>query len=97
MATQRKYDKEFKINAVKLYQESGKEQEEIARNLGIPKSTLYTWVQQYKTHGENGFPGSGSLLPHDKELHQLRKELADVKQERDILKKAIAIFSRHKG
>ncbi len=48
MQKSRKYDKEFKINAVKLYRESGKQLDEIANNLGIPKSTLYTWLQEYK-------------------------------------------------
>lgn len=97
MQKSRKYDKEFKINAVKLYRESGKQLDEIANNLGIPKSTLYTWVQEYKEHGEESFPGSGSIKPCNEELYRLRKELADVKQERDILKKAVAIFSRPKG
>ncbi len=97
MQKSRKYDKEFKINAVKLYRENGKQLVGIANNLGIPKSILYTWVREYKEHGEESFPGSGSIKPCNEELYRLRKELADVKQERDILKKAVAIFSRPKG
>ena len=97
MAKQRKYDKEFKINAIKLWMESKKKQEDIAHDLGIPKSTLYILVKQYKECGEKSFPGSGSIAPCNEELHRLRKELAHVKQERDILKKAVAIFSRPKG
>jgi len=97
MTNQRKYEKEFKLNAIKLCQESGKPQEEIAKNLGIPKSTLYTWIKEYQKNGEKGFQGSGIVKPCNEELYLLRKELADVKQERDILKKAVAIFSKAKN
>ena len=84
------------LNAVKLYRESDKTQEEIAKDLGIPKSTLYTWVQEFKESGEQSFPGSGKLKLCNEEMYRLRKELASVKQERDILKKALAIFSTSK-
>ena len=92
----KRYDREFKLNAVKLYRESRNSQEKISRDLGIPKSTLYSWVQEFKESGDKSFPGSGKLKPHNEELYQLRKELASVKEERDILKKAVAIFSKAK-
>lgn len=96
MKTLRKYAKEFKLNAVKLYQSSDKSCDVLAEDLGVPKNTLYTWIKQYREQGEQSFPGSGKIAPCDAALHQLQKELADVKLERDILKKAIAIFSRAK-
>jgi transposase len=97
MATQKKYDREFKLNAVKLYREGGKSLEKLGVDLGIPMTTLAAWVKEFKEQGEKSFPGSGSLKPCNEELYRLRKELADVKQERDILKKAVAIFSKTKG
>lgn len=97
MKEQRKYDREFKFNAVRLYQESGKSLGQLAADLGMPMTTLATWVKQFKDNGTESFPGSGSLMPCNEELYRLRKELADVKQERDILKKAVAIFSKPKG
>jgi transposase-like protein len=97
MRNQKKYDKEFKLNAVKLYRESGKTQEEIAKDLGIPKSTLYSWIEGFKEHGESGFNGSGKLMPCNEEIYRLKKQLADVTMERDILKKAVTIFSKPKG
>lgn len=97
MEKQRKYDREFKINSVKLYRESGKKLEEIARDLGVPKSTLYVWVQEFKEHGENSFVGSGQLKPCNEEIYRLKKQLAEVTMERDILKKAAAIFLKPKG
>jgi transposase len=97
MKNQRKYDREFKLNAVKLYRESGKSLIKVSQDLGIPLTTLAQWVKQFKDHGEESFVGSGSLMPSNEETYRLRKELADVKQERDILKKAVAIFSKAKS
>jgi transposase-like protein len=97
MKNQRKYDREFKLSAAKLYRESGKSLLQVAQDLGVPLTTLAQWVKHFKEHGEEGFPGSGALMPCNEELFRLRKELADVKQERDILKKAVAIFSKAKG
>ena len=96
MNKQRKYDREFKLNAVKLYNESGKGLEAVSNNLGIPITTLAGWVKQSREHGEKGFVGSGAVMPCNEELFRLRRELADARQERDILKKAVAIFSRAK-
>jgi len=63
MKNQEKYNREFKINTVKLCRESSKSMSEIARDLGVAKSTLYMWTQEYKEHGEDSFPGSGLLKP----------------------------------
>lgn len=71
--------------------------EEVASNLGIPKATLYSWVREFKENGEDSFPGSGLLKPCNEEVYRLKKLLADVTMERDILKKAAAIFLKPKG
>ncbi|CDZ80325.1 Transposase [Candidatus Rubidus massiliensis] len=96
MTNPRKYDREFKLNAVKLYCEGNKSLAVLASDLGIPMATLAAWVKQFKKNGVECFPGSGNLKPSDEELYLLRKELAEVKQERDILKKVVAIFSKPK-
>jgi transposase len=54
---------------------------------------LATWVKGYKAEGKDAFPGKGNIKPSDAELVGLRKELAIVREERDILKKALGIFS----
>ncbi len=59
-------------------------------------TTLAGWVKQFKEGGADSFVGSGSLRPCNEELYRLKKELAEVKMERDILKKAVAIFSKPK-
>lgn len=92
-----KYDKDFKLNAVQLYLSSERSIEQISSDLGVSRASLGKWVQQYRQKGEKSFPGSGHCA--DQELKSLKRELHLVKQERDILKKAIAIFSepRTKG
>ena len=91
------YDKEFKINTVKLYRESQKSLRQISKDLGVPCSTLNGWIKEFEVHGEESFPGSGKLKPCNEEMYLLKKQLADITMERDILKKAIAIFSKPKG
>jgi|SRR5579864_1488585 len=89
----RKYDKEFKLNAINLCLNSNRGYIAIAKNLGIPHSTLYSWVEAHQKDGKEAFPGKGLLKASDKEMADLRKELAIVREERDILKKALGIFS----
>ncbi len=93
----RSYDKEFKLNAIKLYQESGRSMNSIADELGLPSTTFHQWITAYKKEGDDGFPGKGNLKSSEAELISLRKELHHVRQERDILKKAVAIFSVPQG
>jgi len=93
----RNYDKEFKLNAIKLYQESGRSMNSISDELGIPSTTFHQWVTAHKQGGDSGFPGKGHPKSSDAELIALRKELHHVRQERDILKKAVAIFSVPQG
>jgi transposase len=94
-STQRVYTNDFKQGAVKLVLEQGRIVPTAAKELGISINTLYGWVRKYQQHGADAFPGKGHLMPQDEELRRLRKELADVTMERDILKKAMAVFSRH--
>jgi transposase len=95
MMRSRTYDKEFKINALELHK-NGKSHADICRDLGIPYNTFWSWLQQSNTEGITSFTGSGNVKPVNQEAVRLKKELDDVKMERDILKKALAIFSRQK-
>lgn len=92
---QRIYDKEFKLNALELYK-SGKSGTDICNDLGIPMATFWYWLRQLKAEGATSFVGSGKIKPANDEAYRLKKELDAVKMERDILKKALAIFSRQK-
>jgi len=88
------YSREFKLEAVRLWQTTDKSGAEIERELGIGHGCLSRWKQKYLSDGESAFPGHGRVPPEEDELRRLRRELAIVRQERDILKKAVAIFSR---
>ena len=90
----RKYDREFKVEAVKLVTGEGRAVAEVARNLGIHENLLYKWREKYSEDMAHAFPGKGRLKPAEEELRRTKRELANVTQERDILKKALAIFSK---
>ncbi len=88
------YTTEFKREALNLVESSGKPLAQIARELGISDNTLQGWKQQMREHGQDAFPGSGHQTPSEEEMRQLRRENEILRQERDILKKALAIFSK---
>jgi transposase len=92
----RHFDEQFKIDAVKLLTESARPLAEVARELGIGRSELKRWQKQWARSATSAaaFPGNGKARVENKELEELRKELARVKEEREILKKAMAVFSR---
>lgn len=90
----RRYTKDFKLEAIQLVLSQGGNASAVARNLGVKPNLLNRWIREYKADKEYAFPGLGKLKEPEEELRQLRKELADTKMERDILKKALAIFSK---
>jgi transposase len=94
MSQRRKFDKEFKKNAVELLKSTGKSVSEISKDLGISPTNLGKWKKELDESKENAFPGNGN--PRDKEIADLKKRNAILEMERDILKKAIAIFSEQK-
>ena len=89
----RKYDPDFKREAVRLVIEEKLSVREVERNLGITCGVLKGWVQKHRDHQDAAFVGSMSLISPEAELKQLRKENDQLRRERDILKKAVAIFS----
>ncbi|MBN2029572.1 transposase [bacterium] len=92
--TRRKYTKEFKLEAVQLALSRGGNTFEVARNLDVNPNMLNRWIREYQADSQYAFPGLGKLKEPDEEIRKLKKELADTKMERDILKKALSIFSR---
>lgn len=93
---QKTYTPEFKREAVRLAQTSGKPIAQIARELGISDTSIHQWRKELAEHGSEAFPGSGHQMAQDEEIRRLKRELEIAKQERDILKKAVSIFSREK-
>ena len=96
MRKRRQFDRAFKLEAVRLVTEEGRPVAAVARELGINENSLHRWKTQLADQGDHAFVGTGNLSPEQGELRRLRRELADVTEERDILKKAIAVFSDRK-
>lgn len=89
----KKFDKEFKINAVRLVLKENLPVCKVAKDLGVGLSTLERWVCEFKESGVQAFPGKGYLKPEDERMRKLERENEILRRERDILKKALAIFS----
>lgn len=90
----RTFTRDFKVEAVRLTEEEGRSVASVARELDIHANVLSRWRREFLGYEDDAFPGTGHLHSKDEELHQLRRKLADVTEERDILKKAIAVFSK---
>lgn len=84
----RRFDKAFKISAVKMV-EAGQKTSEVARGLGIHENLIYVWKKKYAKDGEKAFVGKGNLT----EMARLRRENESLRLDNEILKKAIGIFS----
>lgn len=96
MSKEVKYRREFKLDALNLLQE-GKSIREISKSLDLRVTTLCTRRRRYQLHGDKAFQGPGIRLPKNEqqeELRRLKKEVSELKMERDILKKALSIFSK---
>lgn len=92
--SRRKYDLEFKKDVVKMSYESGKSIPELSKDLGISNVSVYAWRKELIDAGIVNI--SKDVRDQGEQIKQLKKELADVRMERDILKKAMIIFSSKK-
>ncbi len=86
----RKFDREFKISAVKMITQEGHKASEVARSLDINVNRLCEWKKKYSEKGDKAFSGKGNLT----EMILLRRQVKELRMEQEILKKALGIFSR---
>jgi len=95
----RKYSEEFKKDALTLAQKSDKKIHAIAEDLGTKRTVLARWYREFEELGENAFPGNGlrKLSRLEEENLRLKNELADVKEERDIIKKRCTAFQENRS
>jgi transposase len=91
----RSFDKAFKLMVVELHK-SGKSSNEISRDLDISTDMVRRWIREYTITGDSSFAGNGRpiITPEQREIAELKRALKEVEIERDILKKAVSIFSR---
>lgn len=92
---QKKYDKAYKEQVAFRILSGESTIRDSANELGVHYTTVRDWVRTYKRDGNDAFPGSGHLKPEDEEMRNLRKQLADLKEENEILKKAAAYFAKN--
>ena len=90
----RKFSREFKLEAVRLIKDRGVAVAQAARDLDVHENVLRKWVRELTADPQQAFPGHGQMKPEQLEIDRLRKEVAKLKAERDILKKAAAYFAR---
>ncbi len=90
----RKFTREFKIEAVRLIKERDVSAVQAARDLDVHVNVLRKWVKEFSSDPKQAFPGNGQVKPEQVEIDRLRREVARLKAERDILKKAAAFFAR---
>lgn len=90
----RKFAREFKLEAVKMVRERGVAVAQAARDLDVHENVLRKWVKELAADPGHAFPGHGQMKPEQLEIERLRREVAKLEAERDILKKAAAHFAR---
>ena len=90
----RRYDEEFKREVLRFIETRGVSVAQAARDFDIHPNVIYKWKKAVEEDSECPFPGKGHLKPLDEEIRRLRRRLADVEEERDILKKVVSIFSK---
>lgn len=92
--TQKKYSKEFKLDAISLVEEQNYSQSEAAKSLGIDARLISRWIKEHKNNEEHAFRGNGTLTPEQLEIRCLREENKRLKMEKEILKKATVFFAK---
>ena len=90
----RRFGREFKVEAVRLIRERGVSVAQAGRDLDVHENVLRKWVKEFAADPGQAFPGHGQMKPEQLEIEKLRREVAKLKAERDILKKAAAYFAR---
>lgn len=90
----RTYSREFKLEAIELLKKSGESAAQIERELGITAGLLSRWKRKFEADGDDAFPGNGTLKKQDAQIRELKRENERLRREREILKKAVRIFSQ---
>jgi transposase len=89
----RKFSKEYKLQVIRMVKDEGKNVYQLAEDIGVSGNLIYRWIREYEKYPDHFLPGEGKPTEKD-EIRRLKKELAQAKEEAEILKKAMAIFSK---
>jgi transposase len=94
MMPKRTFTREYKLEVIELARTSGKSKAQLERELGLTPGLIGNWEKALQQDGQQAFPGTGHQTETEAELRRLRRELEIVRQERDILKKAMIVFAK---
>lgn len=85
---------EYKREALRRVIEDKEPAAAVAKSLGLSRETLYRWIREYRENPRDAFPGNGKMTSQDEEIRQLRRKVAQLEEEREILKKAATFFAK---
>jgi len=91
----KQYSAEFKEEAVRRIERTREPVARVAAELGVNENTMHGWVKQYREKPVMPFPGSGRLRPDDEQLRKLERQVRELREENEILKKAAAYFAKN--
>ena len=94
MDTGRTFSRDLKLEAVKMVKDRGGALRQVARDLDLNENMLRRWIRESSEDPQDAFPGLGNMKPEQAEIARLQREVAKLKMERDILKKAAAYFAK---
>ena len=89
-----KHTAEYKREALRRVIEGDEPATAVAKSLGLSRETLYRWLREYRENPRAAFPGNGKMTSQDEEIRQLRRKVAQLEEEREILKKAATFFAK---
>jgi transposase len=95
MSRGKQFDREFKKDIAKLFQEGKRTASSLAAEVGVHENTIYKWADAFAADPDNAFPGSGNMKPAEDELRRAQRRIRELEEENDILKKAAAYFAKH--
>ena len=91
----KQYSAEFKLEAVRRIERTGEPVSRVAADLGVNENTMHGWLKRYREKPMMPFPGSGKLSPEDEQVRKLEREIRELREENEILKKAAAYFAKN--
>ena len=91
----KRFDPAYKLEVCKSVASGHATVAEISREIGVSENTLYKWLKRYRENADEPFVGSGRILPENEEMVKLRREVKDLREENEILKKAAAYFAKN--
>lgn len=91
----KQYSAEFKLEAVRRIERTGEPVARVATELGVNENTMHGWLKRYRDKPDVPFPGSGKLSPDDEQIKKLERQVRELREENEILKKAAAYFAKN--